>query len=430
MQVLEKKWIKGSDINEKVVSNLLDVINEFEHDDIEYNSSQVYELSEYLKSLVHSDVKQKKEILEHEKKTTALNEELKKFKLAVDNASDFISILSEDNEVMYVNRALLDYCGYQKEDLYWKKMAEILRRGEDIEMIREMFAMIKETNKPYTTNLKTTKKNGAVFIAEVTYTPIIDKINWVLFYLLIERDITKELELDSMKNEFLSIASHELRTPMTVIKWYSDILLSEKYGTITEKQKGYLERIDTNIVRLVDIVNDMLDISKLESGKIIFCFEKFDIGKMLQTDIFQYFEDMCHKKNICLTILAESLLVESDAEKIRQVLINLVWNACKFTEIWWKIEISLKRPTDNQFQICIKDNGVGISNANCKNIFKKFYQVKNHLQKKEEGTGLGLTISKTIIESLGWDIIAQENPDETWAIFSFTLNISPEKNSL
>lgn len=427
MQVSEKKWVIGSDINEKVVSNLLDVINEFEHDDIEYNSSQVYELSEYLKSLVHSDLKQKKEILKHEKKTIALNEELKKFKLAVDNASDFISILSEDNEVMYVNRALLDYCGYKKEDLYWKKMAEILRREEDIEMIKEMFTMIKMSNKPYTTNLKTTKKDGTVFIAEVTYTPIMDKTNGVLFYLLIERDITKELELDSMKNEFLSIASHELRTPMTVIKWYSDILLSEKYGTITEKQKNYLERIDTNIVRLVDIVNDMLDISKLESGKIIFCFEKFDIGKMLQTEIFQYFDDMCEKKDISLKIIAESLIVESDAEKIRQVLINLVWNACKFTEAWWKIEISLSTVRNNQFEICIKDNGVGISNANSKNIFKKFYQVKNHLQKKEEGTGLGLAISKTIVESLGWEIIAEENPDETWAMFSFTLNIRPEK---
>jgi signal transduction histidine kinase len=232
-----------------------------------------------------------------------------------------------------------------------------------------------------------------------------------------------------MKNEFLSIASHELRTPMTVIKWYGAILQSEKFWKLTEQQEKYVSRIWNNIDRLIDIVNDMLDLSRMESWKQNFDYKEFDIWKLLREDMKDYFWDICEKKNINLVIEAFALNVISDSEKIKQVLINLVWNAYKFTPEWWQIKIILTIVWSKKFQITVRDTWIWIPDNKLSNIFKKFYQVDNPLQKSEEWTWLGLPISKQIIESLWGNIKARNNKRWTWSSFFFVLDINGWKKN-
>jgi len=415
--------------NKKIISNLLDAIEELDNKKINQESLEAFELSEYLKELIRSDIENKEKIIKHEKETQKLNTELEKFKLAVDNASDFIAILNADNEILYMNQSYLDYCGYTAKDLYGKRMRDTLRQAESQEFLDKTLWWLSKTKKPLSVNLKTRRKDGSAYISEVSFNPILNHKNKLHFYLLVERDITKELELDAMKNEFLSIASHELRTPMTIIKWYNGILLGEKFWKISSQQKKYIQRIDENVNRLIKIVNDMLDIGKLESWRLKFDFKKFDICELLKNDLHGYFNDLCEKKQISLCIEAENLEVVSDVEKIKQVMINLLGNAVKFTNEWWKIEVILEKLKKKKYKISVRDNWIGIPPQNMDNIFKKFYQVDNQLQKKEEWTWLGLSITKEIIEQLGWKIKVEKNPVETGTVFSFILDCDWENTT-
>lgn len=413
----------------EIISNLLEAVKELHDGDIDKKEIEVYELSKFLIDLIKSDKENKIKILEHEKETLILNTELQKFKAAVDNASDFISIINQDNKILYINQSFLDYVWFSYDELVWRRMARTLRALELEEELDNILYKISHTKKPFTRNIKTVKKDGSSFISEVNYTPIYWKKEKLEFYLLIERDITRDLELERMKNEFLSIASHELRTPMTVIKWYGAILQSEKFWKLTEQQEKYVSRIWNNIDRLIDIVNDMLDLSRMESWKQNFDYKEFDIWKLLREDMKDYFWDICEKKNINLVIEAFALNVISDSEKIKQVLINLVWNAYKFTPEWWQIKIILTIVWSKKFQITVRDTWIWIPDNKLSNIFKKFYQVDNPLQKSEEWTWLGLPISKQIIESLWGNIKARNNKRWTWSSFFFVLDINGWKKN-
>ena len=215
---------------------------------------------------------------------------------------------------------------------------------------------------------------------------------------------------------------------MTVIKGYNSILLTEKCWKINANQKKYFIRIEKNINRLINVVNDMLDLWRLESWKTSFDFQEFDIWKLLKNDISDYFEDLCKAKKIDFQVKAFNLKVISDSEKIKQVLINLIWNAYKFTSEWGKIEIVLEIIWQKSFKISVIDNWVWIPKQNIAQIFKKFYQINNQLQKTEEWTWLWLPISKTIVEGLWWHMNVDPNPKETGSIFSITLNINWREN--
>lgn len=243
------------------------------------------------------------------------------------------------------------------------------------------------------------------------------------------KDITKDRELDNMKKEFLSIASHELRTPMTVINGYTSLLIQEKIWKINIKQKDYLSRIQKNVKYLISMVNDMLDVSKLEVGKMTFDFEKFNLHEAIN-DVANWLKEAYKTKNISINIKSEDLMIVSDKEKIKQVLLNLIWNAEKFTEKDGSIKIKLKiNKKDKTFQVSIIDNGIWISEENIGKLFNKFSQITNHLKKTEEWTGLGLSVCKSIIEEL-WGNIWVKSKYWEWSEFFFILPLKWKKRSV
>jgi len=235
-------------------------------------------------------------------------------------------------------------------------------------------------------------------------------------------------ELNQSRDRFLSIASHELRTPMTVIKGFTEFLLSEKFGSINKKQKEFLDTISRNTTDLIKLVNKMLDISRLEAGKMTFESKDIALPEFL-TETTKEFKVLCSQKHIKLKFENPdniSLFIKSDPFKIKQILTNLVSNAYKFTPEKGTITIILEPCSlkGQCVQISVKDTGIGIPKKEQKHVFEKFHQVENSLRKTYTGTGLGLSIVKLMVEKLGGQVFLVSKLGKG-ACFTFTL---PQKN--
>ena len=255
-------------------------------------------------------------------------------------------------------------------------------------------------------------------------------------------NVNKELvKLDEMKTEFISIASHELRTPLTSIKNSVDLILRKKAGEINENQKKFLSMAERNINRLGRLLDDLLSISKIESGKILLDYSEIDIRTVME-NVVQTFGSLVDEKSISLdTRIAPDLpRLYVDVSQIEQVLINLISNAIKFTPDQGKITIDARlgegdlldaiEKTGQYVMISVTDTGCGIAEEFQKEVFNKFYQVESPLSAiKQPGTGLGLAISKGIVELHG-GIIALKSTPGSGSTFSFSLPIATGKTPL
>ncbi len=212
--------------------------------------------------------------------------------------------------------------------------------------------------------------------------------------------------LDAMKSEFVSVASHELRTPLSAIKNAVQLVLSGKAGEINETQAKFLSMAERNINRLTNILNDLLNLSRIESGKTEFNFQELDLKGVIEF-VANSLKLQAEKKSIQLKWdIADPLpKVYGDREKIEQILTNLIGNAIKFTPEGGEVLI-IARPfledesrSKKMVSISIQDNGIGIPNEHLDQIFEKFHQVEGSLHRSTGGTGLGLAITKGLVEA-------------------------------
>ncbi len=225
-------------------------------------------------------------------------------------------------------------------------------------------------------------------------------------------------KLERLKSEFISIVSHELRTPLTAIKNAMDIVLSGKAGEMTEHIEKFCSMGKRNAIRLTGIVNDLLDISKIEAGKMDFKFELTHIEPVIEV-VKNNLSEMAKEKELTIsyTPIGDSVEVYADSNRIEQVLTNLVSNAIKFTPNAGQIEITsrivnarelqydqcfeedIKNLQGNYLQVCVEDHGIGIERKDLNHVFDKFAQIENSLSRQVGGSGLGLPIARQLMES-------------------------------
>ncbi len=214
------------------------------------------------------------------------------------------------------------------------------------------------------------------------------------------RDISREVEVDRLKSEFVATVSHELRTPMTSIKGFVDLLLMDVSGELDDEQRHFLEIIRSNTFRLEILVNDLLDISHLESGKVTLSFQALDVHQLLD-EMREHVEHRSHEeeKQISLLIDAPQRLpkLRGDLERVRQILANLVENSFNFTPSGGMIRMRARHVGD-QIEIDVIDNGMGISLPEQERIFERFFRGEQSLVLGISGTGLGLSIVLNLVE--------------------------------
>ena len=236
-------------------------------------------------------------------------------------------------------------------------------------------------------------------------------------------------ELDRMKSDFVSHVSHELRTPLTAIKGAVDLILREVAGPLTEKQIHYLTRVRSNTQHLAGLINDLLDLAKIESGRIEIKSSHVSLGGLVH-DVVEALRPVAAEKVIALeaTIGEPSILVWGDRDKINQVLTNLIGNAIKFTPVQGRVTVSVSRNGGESVQVSVSDTGPGVAPDEKEKIFAKFYQIAEVNGESSKGTGLGLAIARALVELHGGKIWV-ESEEGRGSTFLFTLPVSGPQSS-
>lgn len=206
----------------------------------------------------------------------------------------------------------------------------------------------------------------------------------------------KILEADEVKTEFLANVSHELRTPLNAIIGFSEMLATQFYGPLNQKQSEYIQDINVSGIHLLEMINEILDISKIEAKAMTLNKSDFLISQAVD-EVVNIVNSLAEKKKIAIVKTVMDGNVFADFQKIRQILYNLLSNAIKFSPENDKIIVDVKINKDN-YVLEVKDNGIGIEEKNHARIFEKFVQLENAYTKKESSTGLGLTITKELVE--------------------------------
>ncbi|MBD2771930.1 ATP-binding protein [Iningainema tapete] len=228
----------------------------------------------------------------------------------------------------------------------------------------------------------------------------------------IELQNLKLIEASRVKSQFLTTISHELRTPMNAIIGFSQLLLRLKCGELSRQQIDMLERILKNGKNLLILINEILDFSRLEAGKLDIKPEIFDLVKVID-GVVQEMRPLAEEKNLTLMLKTElpNPIVFNDPTRVQQMLINLLSNAIKFTDCG-NVEVEVKELPGNKLAIAVKDTGIGIAPKDIKSIFEAFRQVDQSTTRKYPGTGLGLPVVKALVQMMSGKIIVESKLNE------------------
>lgn len=227
-----------------------------------------------------------------------------------------------------------------------------------------------------------------------------------------------------MKSEFLANMSHELRTPLNAIIGFAQVLQKQYYGTLTEKQSKYVDYILTSGQHLLSLINDILDLSKIEAGKLELDLSTFSLKKLLENSLIMVKEKAArHRLEISLHVDPDIPEVTADERKVKQIVYNLLSNAVKFTPDGGKITIQARLLGGDQVQVSVADTGVGIAPEDRERIFEAFVQVDSSYTRQYEGTGLGLALVRRLVELHGGRVWVESAGLGKGSTFYFTLPV-------
>ncbi len=358
--------------------------------------------------LIFQDIKKDQESLDQENL----------FKLAIEDASDQIVISNADGIVLFANRILTKITGYTPEEALGKKAGVLWGKLMPKSFYEKMWQTIKVEKRSFSGQITNKKKNGQLYDSELHISPIINQENEVQYFVAIERDITKEKEIDKAKTEFVSLASHQLRTPLSTINWYTESLLAQEQGALNAMQLDYLQEIYHASKRMVGLVNALLNVSRIELGSFYIDPHLSDLPKILEDNIKEL-QPQIQAKNLLLEItIQDSLPQVCVDEKLMHIIFqNLLTNAIKYTPAKEKISINIYF-SDTVFYIVVADTGCGIPKEQQDKIFTKMFRADNAKEIDSDGTGLGLYIVKSILDQAGCTIVfkSEENIGTTFTI--------------
>lgn len=353
------------------------------------------------------------------------NRDLSKFKLAVEHASDLVTITDPDGMIIYTNPATEKITGFTPQETIGKKAGSKELWGGIMPKAKYEFFWdtIKNKKESFLGEFENRRKNGEIFYSDVHVAPILNDKNDVIFFVAIERDITKAKEVDKMKTEFISLASHQLRTPLSAMKWFLEMFQAGDLGTLNKEQLEAIDNLNKSNERMIALVNSLLNISRIESGRISIEPELIDINKLIETIIGDFKNIFEIKKQKLFVDYSDSLpKVSLDPKLTSEVISNLLTNANKYTDIGGTVTISVEL-LGSDMKLTVRDSGYGIPEAEKNNIFQRFYRATNIVKKVTDGTGLGLYLCKIIIDSSGGKIGFESN-ENVGSSFWFTIPLS------
>jgi len=343
-------------------------------------------------------------------------EEKEKTLAIITNFADGLLFFDATNRLALMNPQAEIYFEIDKDiakNCIGKKIAEL----QDVPNFESFSALIGPKMKKIFRKEIEMKKNLTIEVSTVTVGAETSRIGTLVIF----HDITREKTVERMKTEFVSIAAHQLRTPMSAIKWTLRMIIDGDLGPITAEQKDFLDKTYVSNERMISLINDLLNVTRIEEGRHLYNLVLVNLEDMAQNIVGSYTE-IAKRKNLTLEYaMPETKLpqVKVDVEKIRLAISNLIENAIKYTPTRGKISVAIAA-VNGRVQVTVKDNGVGILKDQQERIFTKFFRGANVMRMETEGTGLGLFITKNIIETHGGKIWF-ESEEGKGATFYFAL---------
>jgi PAS domain S-box-containing protein len=373
--------------------------------DIERKVKELEEMRKALMNILEDVEEERKKAEEEKNKTLAI----------INNLADGLLVFDKEGKVSLINPQAEKFFGVKEKEIVGKSILE-LNQFDNFQPIVEMVGSeIKEMFRKEVF----IKEN---LVLEVTTLPMVRE-GEKFGTLMILHDVTREKEIERMKSEFVSISAHQLRTPLSAIKWTLRMFLDGDLGEITKEQREFLERIYKSNERMISLINDLLNVTRIEEGRYVYKPTPVDVAQICQSTIELYKEEI-ERKNLELIFKKPQELpkVMADVEKISLAIQNLLENAIRYTLPGGKVEIVLEKK-ENEIQFLIKDTGIGIPKDQQSRVFTKFFRAPNAMKIDTQGSGLGLFITKNIIEAHGGKIWF-ESEEGKGTIFYFTLPIT------
>lgn len=347
-----------------------------------------------------------------------------KLQAILQSIAEGVVVIDADKKISMFNSTFLELLGLTRNDVEGRVYNDVLKMVNettgDIEDndIPDVFKTGKPLSRFNTTQLL--KKNGELLDVNETFSPIVEN-GKVIRLVAVFRDATEQRKVERMRSEFVSIASHQLRTPLTAISWYLEMLMDPAtVNNLTDEQKGYINQVFESNKKMIYLVNELLDISRIEEGKELQLIkEKGDIIKLIQ-EVIEEQKGLLTQKDLELEFNTQgqsSIMVNMDKEKIRQVIMNLINNAIKYSRPDSKIILDVK-VQDEKLLINFVDSGIGIPKSQQEMIFDKFFRAENALKMQAQGTGLGLYVVREIVKDHGGtiDFTSEENKGTTFSL--------------
>ncbi|MBF8437438.1 HAMP domain-containing protein [Halanaerobiaceae bacterium Z-7014] len=351
--------------------------------------------------------------------------EKEKSEAIVNHISSPLLVTDAENNLILFNQESKDLFDLKDEDLN-KHFLEVINNQELFACITgEIECEKNEAGTPVLELEKNNSKNYYKILNKRVYKEIKSDNNKLKFSVTLLEDITRLKEIDQLKSDFISTVSHEFRTPLTSITMALNMLVAEDLGDINSDQEELLQNSLDDCDRLTSLVEDLLDLSKMESGKIELDIRSVKLKKLTQNTI-KHFADQAEEKSINLYIddISEDLTVDVDPNKISWVISNLVGNALRYTGEGDQIKISASQ-RGNLVYVEVYDTGKGIKKSDLSRIFEKFYRSESNESKT--GSGLGLTIAKEIITAHNGRIWV-DSEKGSWTKFTFSLPVAKNNN--
>lgn len=367
-----------------------------------------------------------------------IEENLKLFSSAVAAAKDGVQIVGLDGHILYSNPAIKDIFGYSPEELKGKHITDMSADPDFVSSV--IFPNIQRTGH-WAGEVSVKHKNEKILQIWIAISIIFDnhgkQIAMVgIIHDLTERNRAEEIRIENVqlsqatkaKSEFLANMSHELRTPLNSIIGFTQILKENAASDLNEKHRHFLDNILFSSTHLLDLINEILDISKIESGKFDLVMERISITKIIE-EIIILLKEKAANQNVVLKMEFDHSIDLIDADKLRlkQVLFNLISNAVKFSKKEGGTVTIRTRMRNDNVELSISDTGIGIKKENIVKLFTEFHQLDTGYARMYQGTGLGLAISKKLVELHGGKIWVES---EYGVGSTFTLTLPSVKRNL
>lgn len=387
---------------------------------LEDKSRELYNSNIQLEKIVVERTNAYKTQLEETQKSAKL---LAEYKKAVDSGF-IVSKTDNKGKITYVNEAFMKISGYSKEELLGKSHNIVRHQDTSIEIYKDMWSTIKE-KRIWTGELKNKAKSGKPYYVTSTIVPILDNKGDIAEFIGLRYDITDLIEAkeevyiaQQAKETFFANMSHEIRTPLNAIIGFSDLL---KKSALLEEDTKHINIINESAKSLLELINDILDFSKINSGNFTIEPRAYSLKDSIE-HLIELLKPQAKKKGVYLNLFFDNRIpkcLKGDPNRLKQILTNLLSNAIKFTPKDEKVDLNVQLNITCQNdldKVCLDfeviDTGIGIDEHNIEKIFNPFAQSDNTSHKNHEGTGLGLTITSSLIEMMGGQLEVKSKINE------------------